>query len=109
MIETIQIKNPFDRKEDRVIELLSFENKTLAEILPLPNDLQVSVSVNGSIIPRTEWGLYLPQDGDQIVIVAVVGKGDTEKQILTPTSKPIFPTTFCNMVKFGFFRDQNFY
>ena len=96
-MELITINNPFQRHL-KEINVLEFEGQTLEEILqayfehlmtqhsfeisiPEIKDL-VNVSINGNLIPSSFWSNTTPLANDQITIIPVVGKGDTEKQLI---------------------------
>jgi predicted phage tail protein len=95
-VERIVIHNPFQRQNKEIKPLKvgdslaticweylqELKQKYNLYIDPQKADEFITVSVNGNIIPMSFWGNYHPLEGDQILIMPVVGKGDSEKQIL---------------------------
>jgi len=79
----IIIQNPFDRRK-RDVQNLMFQNETLSQLKNkyIPKDLDVAISINGSVIEKQSWGLMVPKLGDEIVFMPVVSDGGGDKDIL---------------------------
>ena len=96
-MELIRINNPFARhKAD--IEQIKFKGQSIGDLviehleyikethgLVVTRDAAeslINVSLNGLVIPPQFWDATKPQENEQIVFMPVVGKGDTEKQLM---------------------------
>ncbi len=87
MIQVITITNPIEPSRDRETLEIEFEGQTLEQILFLEvrKDLadvefdewalNVKVSINGEIWPRSLWSEITPRDGDYIVLSPTIKGG----------------------------------
>jgi predicted phage tail protein len=96
-MQLVKINNPFQRHL-REVESLEFTGQSVEDLLRIHLqcikekqgfDLSleyakenIRISINGLIIPPEFWNTTKPMDNDQIVIMPIVGKGSSEKQIL---------------------------
>jgi len=96
-MQIVKINNPFQRQL-RDVELIEYTGQTIKDLLAEhlrcvkeEHGIDISsqdakdvmrISINGLIIPPEFWCSTKPQQSDQIIFMPIVGKGQTEKQIL---------------------------
>jgi len=82
-IRMITIKNPFNRKE-REVKNLVFQSQSLSALKDeyLPEGLDVVISMNGMVIDEQFWGSTVPGLGDEIIFIPVISGGGGDKDIL---------------------------
>jgi len=83
-LELLVVQNPFDRRK-RALSSVSYEGQSLYDLRTqyVPADIEVAISINGTIIEKEHWPYVHPRPGDQIAIVPLIsGGGDGGKNVL---------------------------
>ncbi len=82
-LQIVTIKNPLLKTHDEP-KCVDFRGESLADLVEMnvPKDVEVTVTLNGGIIPKNQWVNVIPTKGQFIVIIPVLSGGDSGKQIL---------------------------
>jgi len=76
-MKLIVVENPFKRTDTKV-STVEYQGETLLELRnkTFPEEVGVSISINGGIVPQQCWATRRPRNHEEIMMVPVVSGGD---------------------------------